>query len=138
MISSSEIVVRYAETDQMGVAHHAVYPVWYEVARTDYIKLVGMTYTEMENAGVMMPLIELKCKYAGAVHYEDKLTVCVNISLLTPVRIEFEYTIYKNGEAKPINSGSTMHAWVNKNMHPVNIKKYHPEIYEAVQRAMVE
>jgi acyl-CoA thioester hydrolase len=136
MTSFSNIVVRYAETDQMGIAHHAVYPIWYEVARTDFVKLVGMSYTDMENAGVMMPLIDLKCKYSGAAHYEDKLTVHVKISVLTPVRIEFEYTIYKNGEQKPINTGSTMHAWVNKNMRPINLKKYNSGIYSAIEKAL--
>jgi acyl-CoA thioester hydrolase len=136
MTSYSKIVVRYAETDQMGVAHHAVYPIWYEVARSDYVKLVGMTYSQMENAGVMMPMIDLKCKYSGAAHYEDELTVHVKLKLLTPVRIEFEYAIYKNGEQKPINTGSSMHAWVNKSLRPINLKKHNPEIYSAIEKAL--
>ena len=49
--SESTVVVRYAETDQMGVVHHAVYPVWYEVARTDCIKKIGVTYAELERMG---------------------------------------------------------------------------------------
>jgi acyl-CoA thioester hydrolase len=136
MTSKSNIAVRYSETDQMGIVHHSVYPVWYEVARTDYIKLVNMTYSDMENAGVMMPVIELKCKYSGAARYEDVLTVEVKMSMLTPVRVEFEYTIYKNGEPKPIHTGSTMHAWVNKDMRPVNLKKYNSEIYSAIEKAL--
>ena len=48
MISQSKITVRYAETDQMGIAHHSNYPIWYEVARTDLIKKMGLTYTQME------------------------------------------------------------------------------------------
>ena len=59
MKSESKIVARYAETDQMGIVHHSVYPVWYEVARTDFIKQVGMTYTQMEQIGIMLPLVEL-------------------------------------------------------------------------------
>ena len=54
MHSKSYITVRYAETDRMGVAHHANYPIWYEVGRTDFIKMFGTTYTEMEAAGVAL------------------------------------------------------------------------------------
>lgn len=133
MTSESKIVVRYSETDQMGIVHHSVYPIWYEVARTDYVKLVGMTYSDMENAGVMMPLLELKCKYRSAAHYEDELTVQVKISMLTPVRIEFEYAIYKSKQQKPIHTGSTLHVWVNKNMRPINLKKFNPDIYSAIE-----
>ena len=75
MISKSTIVVRYAETDQMGIAHHSEYPVWYEVARTNLIKCIGLTYTQMEQMGVMLPLSELTCRYKGAARYEDVLTV---------------------------------------------------------------
>ena len=63
MHSKSYITVRYAETDRMGVAHHANYPVWYEIGRTDFIKLFDTTYTEMEEAGVMTPLLNLTCHY---------------------------------------------------------------------------
>ena len=69
MISKSQVVVRYAETDQMGIAHHANYPIWYEIARTDLIKNIGMTYSEMEHMGVMTPLVELGCRYIGTAHY---------------------------------------------------------------------
>ena len=54
-VSKSRIVVRYAETDQMGIAHHANYPVWFEVARTDLIKTIGITYTELEEMGRCAP-----------------------------------------------------------------------------------
>lgn len=56
MPSVTEITVRYAETDCMGVTHHAVYPVWFEVARTDYIKNAAVSYAEMERRGVMIPV----------------------------------------------------------------------------------
>jgi acyl-CoA thioester hydrolase len=136
MTSKSKIVVRYAETDQMGIAHHSVYPIWYEVARSEYVKLVGISYSDMENAGIMMPLVDLKCKYSGAARYEDVLTVHVKMVMLTPVRIEFEYTIYKGEEQKPIHTGSTLHVWVNKNMRPINLKKFNPDIYSAIEIAL--
>ena len=82
MKTQSNIVVRYAETDQMGIAHHSVYAVWYEVARSDFIKQIGMTYSEMEKEGVMTPVVELTSKYRLPACYEDELTIEVSIGRL--------------------------------------------------------
>ncbi|WMJ22076.1 thioesterase family protein [Paludicola sp. MB14-C6] len=135
MVSKSQITVRYAETDQMGIAHHSVYPIWFEVARTDFIKKIGMTYTEMEKAGIMLPLAELQCKYIFPTHYEDELTVEVYIKALTPARIEFAYTVYRYGEDNPVATGSTLHAWTDTNKRIVNMKRYHNDIYELIEKA---
>lgn len=137
-VSKSRIVVRYAETDQMGVVHHAVYPVWYEVARTDYVeKALGFRYAEMEKMGVMTPLSGLNCHYAGAARYGEEITVCVRVTQLTAARIEFSYELYRDGEEKPFNTGSTLHGWVDaKTFRPLNMKKKYPEIYEKIRALM--
>lgn len=137
MKSRSNIVVRYAETDQMGVVHHAVYPVWYEVARTDFIKQVGMTYSQMEEMGIMLPLIDLQCKYLLPAHYEDELFVEVSIAELTRVKIVFCYEVY-HSDGRLLNRGSTTHAWTNKELRPISLKKHFPEVYSLVQRAKEE
>lgn len=136
MISKSIIIVRYAETDKMGIAHHANYPIWYEVARTDLIKKIGITYTEMEELGILVPLVELTCKYSGAALYEDELTVEARVSKVTPVKLEFEYEIYKKGCEKPINTGRTVHAMVNNKLRPVNVKKNYPDLYKKLEEAL--
>lgn len=136
MISKSHIVVRYAETDQMGITHHAVYPVWYEVGRTDCIKTIGITYSQMEKMGVMTPLVDLHCHYKGVTCYEDELTVCVSIGQLSPARIEFLYEIYRKGEDKPCNTGSSLHAWVDSHtFRPINMRKKFPDLYAAIAAA---
>lgn len=132
MITKSHIVARYAETDQMGIIHHSVYAVWYELARTDFIKQIGMSYSQMEEMGVMLPLIELNCKYLQATRYEDELTVETRIVNLTPVRIEFGYTIYKKGIERAMSTGSTLHVWTDKNLLPMNMRKRYPEIYQSI------
>lgn len=133
LYSESKVIVRYAETDKMGIVHHAVYPIWYELARTDFIKLVGMTYSQMEASGILTPLIELNCKYLKPADYEDELTIRVSVGKLTPARIQFDYEVYKQNTL--INTGYTVHAWVGKDLHPLNIKKHRPEIYEKIQKA---
>lgn len=131
--SESRIVARYAETDQMGVVHHAVYPIWYEIARTDYIKNIGLTYSEMERLGVMTPVVELSCRYRGSALYEDVVIVRVHVSELTAARIRFEYELFKEGETAPFHTGSTLHGWVDtKTFRPVNLKRAFPEIYQKI------
>jgi acyl-CoA thioester hydrolase len=88
----------------------------------------------MEKMGVMLPLIELKCKFIGAAKYEDELTVAVKISELSPVKIEFSYQIFKEGNEKPINTGSTLHLWVNSDFRPINLKKNFPALYEQIAK----
>jgi acyl-CoA thioester hydrolase len=115
MISKSYITVRYAETDQMGIVHHSVYPVWFEVARTDFVKKLGMHYSQMEKAGIFLPLAELQCKFISPTYYEDELVVEASIQELTGARIQFAYTVYRKGEDKPVATGSTVHAWTDAN-----------------------
>ena len=132
MISETKIIVRYAETDRMGIVHHSVYPIWYEVARTEAIKKIGISYSEMEKLGIMTPLSELNCKYILPAEYEDVLLIQVEISRLTPARIVFEYKVYKESDNNLINTGSTMHAFVGKDLRPLNLKKQFPNIFEKI------
>lgn len=132
MYSDTKISVRYAETDKMGIVHHSVYAVWYEAARTDLVKKSGMKYSDMEKQGLMLPLVELNCKFIMPADYEDELIVRAKIGKLTPARIIFEYEVYK-GESL-INTGSTMHAITNKELRPINLKKENPKIYEFLEK----
>lgn len=137
MISKSKITVRYAETDRMGIVHHSVYPIWYELARTDLSKQAGFSYSKMEECGVMTPLVELNCKYISSATYDDELIVTATVSKLTPARVVFSYQVFKaENMDKPINTGYTVHAIVNKDMKPINSKKLFPDIYEAMERMM--
>jgi len=131
MYSESKIVVRYAETDKMGIVHHSVYPIWYEIARTNFIKSIGITYSELEKKGVMLPLIELTSKYILPANYEDELTIRIKIQKLTPARIIFGYEIYN--KEKLINTGTTTHAFVGKNLKPINLKKNMQDIYNKIE-----
>ena len=136
MISKSIVNVRYAETDQMGIVHHSVYAIWYELARTDLSKKAGFPYSKMEEIGIMMPLVELNSKYISPAYYDDELIVTATVSKLTPARIVFSYEVYRKDQEKPISTGYTVHALVNKEMKPINTKKLFPEIYKAMEKMM--
>ena len=93
--SETQIRVRYAETDQMGVVYHGNYAQYFETARAESIRKLGFTYKDMEVAGIMMPVVELHTKFLRPAHYDELLTVKVILKEL-PVhyRIEFQHEVY--------------------------------------------
>ena len=126
--TETKITVRYAETDQMGVVHHAVYPVWFEAARTEFIKVIGITYSEMERMGILLPVYELTVKY------EEELLVETTMSLITPARIVFSYRIDREDDPEQtvLVEGTSTHAWVDRDMRPINMKKRYPDLYQQI------
>lgn len=133
--TETNITVRYAETDQMGIAHHSNYPIWFEAGRTDMIRKIGYPYSKLEKRGLRIPLIELKCKYRNAAKYEDELLVATEVRELTFSRITFHYEIIRKSDRAILATGETVHVWTNANMKPVNLKKYMPEVYESISKA---
>jgi acyl-CoA thioester hydrolase, YbgC/YbaW family len=131
--SETKIVVRYAETDQMGIVHHSNYYIWFEAGRTDFIKGSKMSYSEMEERGVLNPLVESSCKYILSAKYEDELIIKTWVSQLSPVKVVFNYSVIREKDQKEIAKGSTVHAFVDRNLRITNIKKTHTDIFEKLQ-----
>lgn len=134
--STTKLTTRYYETDQMGIIHHSNYYRYFEVARTDYLKNInGMTYKDVENAGVRMPVTETQCKYKISALYDDELTITVTIREMTVVRITFDYVITREKDGAFIAEGATFHAFTNGENKPINLKKYRPELYQQLFEA---
>ncbi len=134
-MSHTEVTVRYAETDCMGVVHHSVYPVWFEIARTDFIKEAGMSYADMEKAGIMLPVTGISCRYRLPARYDDTLVITAEVTRLTPARIEFAYTVIKKGEEGIIAEGTSSHGFVDSStFRPLNLKKVMPELYGMMEK----
>ncbi len=133
--SETKLVVRYVETDQMGIVHHSNYFAWFEMGRTGYIKDKGIRYSDMEEMGVLLPLIESGCRYVSGAKYEDELVVQTQMTDLSPVRAEFNYRVIRENDNKLLAEGFTKHAFVNSNLKPVNIRKNYPKLWEILNRA---
>lgn len=129
----TEIVVRYAETDQMGIAHHSNYAIWYEASRSDFIRGLGISYSDCEKKGFMLPLISLECQFKKPAYYEDTLLIKAFIEKLTPVRLVIGYEIRKKGSDEVIATGKTGHVWTDLHLKPVNLKKNNNEIYQILE-----
>jgi acyl-CoA thioester hydrolase len=136
LVSETRFTVRYAETDQMGIVHHSNYPIWFEAGRTDFIKKAGLPYSKIEESGALLPLIELKCFFKGHAKYEDEIVVKTSIKEYTGLKLTFHYAVYKDGLKEAITEGETLHVWTNKELKPVNIKKFKPEINEMIMAAI--
>jgi len=91
----TQIRVRYAETDQMGVVYHSNYFPWFESARAEAIRDMGLTYAEMEKSGVIMPIVDVHCRYLRPAKYDELLTVRTILKELPAHhKIEFHHEVY--------------------------------------------
>jgi acyl-CoA thioester hydrolase len=117
-VSTSTIRVRYAETDQMGVAHHAEYLAWFEVGRTDLLRQTGMSYRELEAGGVRLPVIGASVRYLRPAFYDDVLEVRTELAVIGGARMEFQYEVRRPGTEGPLATGSTEHATVDAKGRP--------------------
>jgi len=85
--------VRYQETDQMGVVYHANYLNWFEIGRTEMIRELGFSYREMEEAGALLPVVDLDVKYHQPARYDDQITVFTRMIDFSPLRIHYAYEV---------------------------------------------
>jgi acyl-CoA thioester hydrolase len=121
MQSTSLVRVRYAETDKMGVVYYANYFVWFEVGRTDWLRALGSTYRELEHEGIILPVIEAHCEYHRPSRYDDELEVRTEGRMLSPVRLEFSYTVVRREDEEVSASGRTVHAALDPSGRPCRL-----------------
>lgn len=98
MPSRSEVRVRYAETDQMGVAYHANYLVWCEVGRTDYIRHLGVTYAEMERQGVTLAVSDAQVRFHASARYDDVVRIETRLAGVRSRMVTFSYELSRIGD----------------------------------------
>ena len=111
--SSTTVRVRYGETDQMGYVYYGVYAMYYEVARVESLRQLGLTYKEVEAMGVIMPVLENKSKYLAPGRYDEVLTIVTTVREKPGVKIRFDYEIF-NEEKRLIHQGETLLAFVDQ------------------------
>lgn len=111
--AETQIRVRYGETDQMGYVYYGFYAMYYEVGRVESLRQLGLSYRELEDMGVMMPVLENHSRYRAPARYDDLLTIVTTVRNLPGVKIKFEYDIY-NEKKELIHQGETLLAFVDK------------------------
>jgi acyl-CoA thioester hydrolase len=134
----TEVRVRYAETDQMGVVYYANYLVWFEVGRVELLRAVGFSYRQLEQEhGCILPVIEATCRYRASARYDDQILIESRPALLRGSIIKFAYRILRKAadgeEPTLLAEGKTTHVVCDSQMK----KKHLPAHHAAALRAMM-
>lgn len=126
----AQIRVEYHHTDQMGIVHHSNYVKFFEVARTEWLRAIGLTYAEMERRGVMMPIIEVQVKYRQPAYYDELITVRAFVDELPMARMTFRYEI-SGEDGRHIASGLTTLGFIDSHTRrPQRAPKWLMEVLE--------
>ncbi len=107
--------VRYAETDAMGIVHHAVYPVWMELGRSDLLRQLGQSYAEWERRGVMMSVAELRVRYRAPARYDELVEIRTRLTEASRRKVVFAYEVVR-GDTR-LAEGETIHIVTGRDGH---------------------
>lgn len=110
----SELRVRYAETDQMGVVYHANYLVWCEIGRTDYIRRAGRSYAELERDGVLLAVSDASLRFHASARYDDPIQVCTSLTAVGSRGMTFAYRIVRADTGATLVSATTSLVCINR------------------------
>lgn len=116
--------VRYGETDQMGVVYHGNYPQYLEMGRVEWLRDMGISYKEMEESGIMLPVISLRIIYKKSAFYDDLLTVTTRIRKRPLVKIEFDYEIHNEAKELLIEANTVLAFMDTVNNRPMKCPDY--------------
>jgi acyl-CoA thioester hydrolase len=130
MTTHTRFRVRYAETDQMGIVHHANYYVWMEMGRSDYCRATGIRYSDMEEQdGVMLAVAQAECRYVFPAHYDEELIVETTITKAHARLVEFGYRILRAEDSRLLAHGATTHVFCDRNMQRRKLPEKYWEVF---------
>ena len=129
---STEVTVRFAETDAQGIAHHAVYLVWFEVARIEYLARFRGGYRQLQEEGIEALTLETRVTYRAPARFDDRLVIKARCGELRGARFRFDYRVERNGEV--IAEGSTGHACADaRTLRPTRLPEWLRAAIEAAE-----
>ncbi len=131
----TEIRVRYAETDKMGIVHHSNYLVWFELGRSEFCRARGFSYLEMEEQeNALMVVAEVYCRYKSPAYYEDLVTIRTNVADIRSRSLRFIYEINRTSDQTLLAEGETLHVVTDKNKKVRSM----PELYREKLQVVIE
>jgi acyl-CoA thioester hydrolase len=135
-MNQTQLRVRYAETDQMGIVHHANYLVWFEIGRVEWLRQTGFDYKRMEaEDDCLIAVVEASCRYKAPARYDDELIVQTTLTAVRGYLLKFHYRLLRAGDDHLLAEGETTHVVISRNMKRRNL----PEKYlHAFQRLGVD
>lgn len=133
---SYEHQAQYYETDQMGIIHHSNYIRWLESARIWYMDQIGVSYRDMEQMGIISPVLEVNCVYKSMVHFGDVVEILTRVEKYNGVKLELSYTVRDKQTQEIRTCGSSRHCFLNREGKPLSLKKACPAFDIAFREAM--
>jgi acyl-CoA thioester hydrolase len=126
--------VRYADTDQIGMAYHGNYVRWFEVGRTEMLRAQGMSYREVEASGIRMPVLEVRCRYLKPARYDDELAIETTLAEVGRASLRFEYRVVRPADGELLACGMTRHCFLDLAGRPVRPPMFFAELLDRVAR----
>ena len=135
VVNEVRLRVRYAETDQMGVAYHSNFFIWFEVGRVELLRQLGFNYKKMEQQdGCFIAVVDARCRYKSPARYDDELLVRTFVKHVRGSLIEFGYEVLRAGDGALLAEGETVHIVVDDEMRKRSMpEKYQRALEQAAQ-----
>lgn len=128
--------VQYYETDQMKIVHHSNYIRWFEEARIDYMEQLGMSYTEMEERGIISPVLAVESEYIRMVHFGDTVSIRARIKEYNGIKLAISYEVTDEVTGMVHCRGLTRHCFLNEKGRPISLKRDQPDYHEKFMDAL--
>lgn len=134
LTTTTKIETRYPECDKMGIIHHAVYPIWYEAARMDFLAAMGFSFSDSQEYGVNPAMVDLHLQYKAPAGYPETLEITTRLVEYAPRKLKLSYEL-KNASGDIINTAETFHIWTGPDGRAFNVEEKLPEIYAKIEAA---
>ena len=125
--------VHYYETDQMSIVHHSNYIRWFEEARLDQLDQLGVSYRDLENRGIIIPVVDISCKYLVSARYADELEILPILTQYTGVRMCYRYEVRLKTTGQLLAEGTSTHCFLDSSHKPISLKRRDPELHQLLQ-----
>ncbi|AYW47515.1 acyl-CoA thioesterase [Tetragenococcus osmophilus] len=120
----------YYETDQMGIVHHSNYIRWFEEARVDLLEYLNLPYSDLEQAGIIVPVLEVSCQYKGMIRYGENVRIDPTVIKYNGTRLDFSYEII-NEKNQTVTTGTSKHCFLEaQNNQFIRLKKVQPTFHQ--------
>lgn len=128
--------INYYETDKMGIVHHANYIKYFEEARIYFLDMIGLSYKQIEAAGIIMPVLGVEISYKASLDFDDVLYIKTRLSEVKGAKAAFSYEGV-NEKGSLICKGSSSHGFLNKAFKPISLKKEYPQIFKELSETLI-
>ena len=132
-LKAYEHKTQYYETDQMGIIHHSNYIRWFEEARSDLMRQMGIGYEEMEGHGIISPVLSLTCEYKSMTRFGDTVLIIPILKSYNGIKMTIEYSVTDKETGKLRCVGETKHCFLGRDGEPVSLKKTYLEMDQMFQ-----